>query len=63
MVRIENHCQMLEITFKVAFLRFFKAILALCPLNSFKLAFFGVKFFTQHYLQYIIVLKWLNLKQ
>ena len=43
--------------------RVFYAFLALARIKWFKLGFFGTKLAKQHYLLYIIVLKWLEFKR
>ena len=52
----------LKLSAKLLFSRFFLAVLALSWIKLFQLSLFCTKHGTQHYLVYIIVLKWLDSK-
>ena len=52
----------LELRAKLRCWAFFLAFLALSRIKWFKLGFFGTKLGTEHYLVYVIVVKWLESK-
>ena len=59
----ENNSHMHEIKCEATFFSRFNAFLALSRLRSFKLSLFGMKLGTQHYLVYIIFVKWFEWKK